>query len=133
MDGLRVVIADDQLHFRRGLRAALESSGHGIEVVGEAADGREAVALALEHRPDVVLLDIRMPGGVDGLQAAEVILTMVPDVRVLMLTISDDPADVEGAVAAGASGYLLKERSLQDVVAAVSSVAAGARWPVAAV
>lgn len=126
--GLRVVIADDQEHFRHGLRVALEGSYHHIEVVGEAATGREAVELVTDLRPDVALLDLRMPGG-DGISAAEAIQATAPGTHVLMLTVSDDPADITRAAAAGAAGYLLKERSLQDVLDAVLSVASGRSWP----
>jgi DNA-binding NarL/FixJ family response regulator len=128
-DPVRVVIADDQVHFRTGLRLALESSMRRVEVVGEAGSGAEAVALVQELRPDVALLDIRMPGG-DGLTAAEAILAVDPGTRILMLTVSDDPDDLLRANEAGVAGYLLKERSLQDVLAAVLSVAAGSTWPV---
>ena len=125
---LRVVIADDQEHFRRGLRLALESAHRGIDVVGEAENGREAVELVTDLRPDVALLDLRMPDG-DGISAAEAIHVTSPGTHVLLLTVSDDPDDIARAHAAGASGYLLKERSLQDVLDAVLSVAAGLSWP----
>jgi len=127
---VRVLIADDQAHFREGLHFVLEQAGR-ITVVGEAVDGDEAVALARSLRPDVVLLDLRMPG-TDGLAAAQAIAADVPGVRVLMLTVSDSPEDIRLAAKAGAAGYLLKERSNEEVVDAVLSLAAGRPWPLAA-
>ena len=128
---LRLLIADDQLHFRRGLRIVLESSDVPITVVAEAADGDEAIQAARRTHPDVVLLDVRMPGR-GGLDAARAIKALVPSVRILMLTVSDDPDDIALAMKTGASGYVLKERSLEEVTAAVLALAHGDRWPVAA-
>jgi len=128
---LRLLIADDQLHFRRGLRIVLESSDVPITVVAEAADGDEAIQAARRTHPDVVLLDVRMPGR-SGLDAARAIKAIVPSTRILMLTVSDDPDDIALAMKAGASGYVLKERSLEEVTAAVLALAHGDRWPVAA-
>jgi DNA-binding NarL/FixJ family response regulator len=127
---VRVLIADDQVHFRRGLRIVLESSPTPIAVVAEAQNGDEAIALALRLRPDVVLLDVRMPGS-SGLQAAQALSALVPSTKVLMLTVSDSPEDVALATKAGAAGYLLKERSLQDVTDAVLALAHGEQWPLA--
>jgi len=128
---IRVLIVDDQQHFRRGLRAALETAGEPIEVVGEAADGDEAIELTRQLDPDVVLLDVRMPKA-DGIHAAEILSTLERAPRILMLTISDTPEDIASATRAGASGYMLKERSMHDVVDAVLSLARGDRWPLAA-
>ena len=128
---IRVLIVDDQQHFRRGLRIALEAAGGQIEVVGEAADGAEGIELARELAPDVVLLDVRMPG-TDGITAAQSLKTLQPAPRILMLTISDTSDDIASAARAGASGYMLKERSMLDVVDAVLSLARGDRWPLAA-
>jgi DNA-binding NarL/FixJ family response regulator len=99
--------------------------------VGEAADGEEAIELARRLSPDVVLLDVRMPG-TDGIRAAQVLTTFEPAPRVLMLTISDKPEDIASASKAGASGYMLKDRSMHEVVDAVLSLARGDRWPIAA-
>jgi DNA-binding NarL/FixJ family response regulator len=130
-DAIRVLVADDHRYFRQGLRAALDSAESGITVVGEAADGDEAIEQARALRPDVVLLDLRMPG-TGGIRAAQAITAFVPDARILMLTISDDPDDVAMAMKAGAAGYLLKDRSLEEVVDAVQSLARGQEWPIAA-
>jgi len=128
---IRVLIADDQSHFRRGLRVAIDAAGDDLEVVGEAADGDEAIQLARSLRPDVILLDVRMPG-TGGIRAAQAISAFVPGARILMLTISDDPDDIAMATRAGAAGYMLKERSLHDVVDAVRALAIGQAWPIAA-
>jgi DNA-binding NarL/FixJ family response regulator len=128
---IRVLIADDQTHFRRGLRTAIDTAGDDIRVVGEAADGDEAIALARSLRPDVVLLDVRMPG-TGGIRAAQAISAFLPATRILMLTISDDPDDIALAMRAGAAGYMFKERSLHDVVDAVRALAVGQAWPRAA-
>jgi DNA-binding NarL/FixJ family response regulator len=127
-----VVLADDSPHFRRGLRHAIESSDSQIEVLGEAADGAEAVGLVDLLQPDVVLLDIRMPGE-DGLSAAAEIHHRSPQTSVLMLTVSDSSEDIALAARSGAAGYLLKDRSLEDVTDAVVALAAGRCWPAAAV
>jgi DNA-binding NarL/FixJ family response regulator len=118
----RVVIADDQALVRTGFRMILVSGG--IDVVGEAADGAEAVATVRERRPDVVLMDIRMPT-MDGLEAARRILAQSPDCRVLMLTTFDLDRYVYDALAAGASGFLLKDVTPEHLVAAVRLVDTG--------
>ncbi len=123
-----VVIADDSTHFRRGLHNALQASGAPIDVIGEAGDGREAVALVRDLQPDVILLDVRMPGG-DGLSAAREIRAASPSTRVLMLTVSDSTDDIVRAARAGAAGYILKERSLEEVADAVLALARGQAWP----
>ena len=120
----RVVIADDQALVRGGFRLILNSAG--IPVVAEAADGKEAIAAVLKHRPDVVLMDIRMPV-MDGLEATRRILGSRPgqDVRVIMLTTFDLDKYVYAALAAGASGFLLKAVSPEHLVAAVLLVRTG--------
>jgi DNA-binding NarL/FixJ family response regulator len=128
---VRVLIADDQTHFREGLRFVLGDSGGRIEVVGEAADGDAAIEQAQRLHPDVALLDVRMPG-TDGLRAARAIRESVPSVRILMLTMSDDPDDIALATKAGAAGYLLKERTNEELIDAVLSLADGQPWPLAA-
>ena len=119
MTPLRVVIADDQPLMRAGFRAVLEATGS-IEVVAEAATGEEAVRAASELRPDVVLMDIRMPG-MDGIEATR----RLPRQRVLILTTFGLDDYIVDALRAGASGFLLKDAPTQDVVAAVRAVAAG--------
>ena len=116
---LRVVIADDQPMMRAGFKAVLEAAGD-IQVVAEAADGEEAVRAATEHSPDVVLMDIRMPG-VDGIEATR----RLPRQRVLILTTFGLDQYILEALRAGASGFLLKDAPTAEVVAAVRAVAAG--------
>jgi DNA-binding NarL/FixJ family response regulator len=128
---IRVLIADDEPHFRHGLRLVLESAS-GIRVVGEASDGETAIAQARRLAPDVVILDVHMPG-VDGIAAARAIATSAPPPRILMLTVSDAAEDIAQASKAGAAGYLLKERSLRDIIDAVVTLARGSSWPAAAV
>jgi DNA-binding NarL/FixJ family response regulator len=120
---LRVLIVDDHALFRRGLQMVLRQESD-IDVVGEAADGHEAVEKAQELMPDVVLMDVRMPGQ-SGIKATEEIKDNLPHAKVLMLTISDEEADLYDAIKAGASGYLLKEISIDEVAEAVRSVWAG--------
>lgn len=118
----RVLIADDQTLIRTGSRLIL--TARGIEVVGEAADGAEAVAAARELGPDVVLMDIRMPA-VDGLEATRRILERSPGCRVLMLTTFDLDRYVYTALSLGASGFLLKDVTPEHLAAAVRLVATG--------
>jgi DNA-binding NarL/FixJ family response regulator len=120
VSGLRVVIADDQPMMRAGFKAVLEATGN-IHVVAEAANGEEAVAAAREHEPDVVLMDIRMPG-MDGIEATR---RMPSRQRVLILTTFGLDEYIIDALRAGASGFLLKDAPTQEVVQAVRSVAAG--------
>ena len=122
-EGLRVLIADDHAVFRRGLEMVLETED-GIEVVGEATDGEQAVAKVQELMPDVVLMDVRMPKR-SGIEAAKEIKELAPHVKILMLTISDEEADLYESIKAGASGYLLKEISTEEVADAIRSVDAG--------
>ncbi|MGW7528660.1 response regulator [Streptomyces sp. NPDC054783] len=118
----RVLIADDQTLIRTGFRLIL--TARGIEVVGEAADGAEAVSAARELRPDVVLMDIRMPG-MDGLEATRRILEQTPGCRVLMLTTFDLDRYVYEAISLGASGFLLKDVTPEHLAAAVRLVGTG--------
>jgi DNA-binding NarL/FixJ family response regulator len=122
MTAVRVVIVDDQALMRGAFRTILESSD--IDVVGEAATGDDAVAVVGRLRPDVVLMDVRMPGG-DGLSATRSLTLVAPSARVLVLTTFDLDDYVYGAVHAGASGFLLKNASPEELVAAVRTVAGG--------
>lgn len=122
-DPIRVMIVDDHALFRRGLQMVLEAED-GIEVVGEAGDGAEALARAEEAMPDVVLMDVRMPKR-SGIEATAGMREILPNVKILMLTISDEEADLYEAIKAGASGYLLKEISIEEVANAVRAVDAG--------
>jgi DNA-binding NarL/FixJ family response regulator len=119
MSKLRVVIADDQPMMRAGFKAVLEAAGD-IEIVAEAGDGEEAVRAAHEHAPDVVLMDIRMPG-MDGIEATR----RLPRQRILILTTFGLDQYIIDALRAGASGFLLKDAPTHEVVAAVRAVAAG--------
>jgi DNA-binding NarL/FixJ family response regulator len=120
---IRVLVADDQALVRGGFRLILEAQPD-IEVVGEAADGREAVTRAKDQRPDVVLMDIRMPG-MDGLAATRLLMTSQSPPRVLMLTTFDLDEYVYDALRAGASGFLLKDVRPEQLADAVRVVAAG--------
>ena len=122
MTAPRVVIADDQAYVRIGFRMILTSGG--IEVVGEATDGAEAVTAVRDLKPDVVLMDIRMPT-MDGLEATRRIVRESSDCRVLMLTTFDLDRYVYDALAAGASGFLLKDVTAEHLVAAVRLVGTG--------
>ncbi len=119
---IRVFIADDHAVVREGLRTVLERAG--VEVVGEAASGRETVAKVTALRPDVVLLDIRMPDG-DGLNALEQIKQHCPEVRVIMLTTYANPGYMARAITLGAAGYLTKEAEPERIVGAIRAVVAG--------
>jgi DNA-binding NarL/FixJ family response regulator len=120
---IRVVLADDQAMVRAGLRLILETQPD-IEVVGEAADGEEALRVAKQQRPDLVLMDIRMPR-VDGIEATSRLIAEQPAPRVLVVTTFDADRFVYEALRAGASGFILKDSSPEQLVAAVRLVAAG--------
>ncbi|HWX44651.1 MAG TPA: response regulator transcription factor [Solirubrobacteraceae bacterium] len=121
-DALRVVIADDHRIFRDGLRGTLQEAG--MRVVGEAADGAEAVALARELEPDVVVLDLNMPG-VSGLDALRQIARGGPDVQTVVLTVSVEDRDVLAALVAGACGYLVKDMRVDRLAAGIAQAAEG--------
>jgi two-component system NarL family response regulator len=122
-DTLRVMVVDDHALFRRGLEMVLADEPD-IELVGEASDGAEAVQRAQELMPDVVLMDVRMPKR-SGIEATREIKDLLPHCKIVMLTISDDEADLYDAIKAGASGYLLKEIPIEEVADAIRSVWAG--------
>jgi DNA-binding NarL/FixJ family response regulator len=122
-DPIRVLVVDDHALFRRGLQMVLGAEDD-IEVVGEASDGTEALKVAAETTPDIVLMDVRMPrrGGIDATMA---IKDAVPSAKIIMLTISDEEGDLFDAIKAGAMGYLLKEISIEEVASAVRAVFTG--------
>lgn len=120
---IRVLVVDDQELFRRGLIMLLGQE-QGIEVVGEAADGVRATALVVEDAPDVVLLDVRMPRQ-SGVEACRAIKEAAPATKIIMLTMSDEEADLYETVKNGASGYLLKDSSIEEVAQAVRVVNEG--------
>jgi DNA-binding NarL/FixJ family response regulator len=120
---IRVVVVDDHELFRRGLTMLL-TAGADIEVVGEAGDGIAATALAASTAPDVILMDVRMPKR-SGIEACLTIKEVAPTARIIMLTVSDEEADLYDAVKNGASGYLLKDSSIDAVAHAVRVVAEG--------
>ena len=120
---IRVLVADDHPIVRGGI-VALLSAADDMQVVAEAADGLEAVRLAAEHRPDVVLMDLRMPG-LDGDEATARILAANPAARVVILTTYESDSSILTAIEAGASGYLLKAAPQEEILAGVRSVARG--------
>ena len=122
-DTIRVMICDDHALFRRGLVMVLEAEDD-IEIVAEAEDGRDAVDRVADLVPDVVLMDVRMPE-IDGIEATRLIAERAPTAKTIMLTVSDEESDLYEAIKAGASGYLLKEISIEEVASAVRAVVAG--------
>lgn len=123
MADVSVLLIDDERLVRTGLRLLLDGA-EGIRIVGEGEDGLDAIALARRLRPDVILMDIRMPE-LDGIRAAERILDETPDARIMMLTTFDADAQVLGALESGAVGYLLKDTPPAELVSAILDVAAG--------
>lgn len=122
IEDLRVVLVDDHPMFRQGLRTLLEDLG--VTVLAEAADGESGVAAVVEHRPDVVFMDLQMPG-VSGVEATRRLTDLEPDVKVLVLTMVEDDQAVFAAIQAGALGYLLKGAGQEEISRALASVAAG--------
>jgi DNA-binding NarL/FixJ family response regulator len=123
MEKLRVLLVDDHAVVRRGLRKILESV-QAIDVVGEAGDASDAVAAASRLRPDVVVMDVGLPG-VNGIDATQQILAALPSARVLMLSMHTDEQYVQRSLAAGAKGYLLKDADDQQLVSAIRAVGRG--------
>lgn len=123
MDKLRLLLADDHPLFRKGLRGLLATVPE-VEVVGEAASGPEAARLAAELRPDLVLMDLQMPGG-SGLEAIRAITAANPEARLLVLTLFADDDSVFAALRAGARGYVLKDADEDEIVRALRAVAHG--------
>jgi DNA-binding NarL/FixJ family response regulator len=122
LEDVRVLIVDDHDLFRTGLRNLLEDEG--VQIIGEAATGQEALTIVRELAPDVVIMDLNMPG-MGGVEATRHISTIAPLTRVLMLTISDQDNDVIDAILAGACGYLLKDSSIQELIAGIRAASAG--------
>jgi DNA-binding NarL/FixJ family response regulator len=120
---IRLLLVDDDDLMRAGLRAVLSSDAE-IDVIGEAGDGRAAIDAARRKRPDVVLMDVRMPD-VDGIVATRELASAVPDARVLILTTFEDDEYIFGALHAGASGFLLKRTQPERLIAAIHTIAAG--------
>jgi two-component system response regulator NreC len=125
-DPVRIVIVDDHAVVRSGLRLLLERE-EGLEPVDEAADANEAIFRVIEHKPDVILIDVTMPGG-SGIDAIPKLRAASPGSKVLVLSMHDDPRYVRDAFAAGAGGYVLKEAADSEVVAAIREVAAGGNY-----
>src|SRR4051794_36345251 len=125
-DVIRVLIVDDHAVVRSGLHLLLDADP-GIEVVGEAGNVKDAVFEAREKQPDVVLMDVVMPGQT-GIEGLPLVLKEAPEAKVLVLSMQDDPRYVREAFAAGASGYVLKEAADAEVVSAVHEVAGGGRY-----
>jgi DNA-binding NarL/FixJ family response regulator len=122
VESLRVLLADDHDLFRTGLRNLLEEQG--VLIVGEAATGAEAVRKVRDVTPDVIVMDLNMPG-MGGVEATRHIAGISPLTRVVVLTISDEDSDVMDAILAGACGYLLKDSSIQDLVSGIQAAARG--------
>jgi DNA-binding NarL/FixJ family response regulator len=124
---IRILIVDDHAVVRSGLRLLLDAH-EDLETVGEAGDARQAVFEARAQKPDVILLDVVLGSGRSGIEVAPELLHELPEAKVLMLSMQDDPRYVREAFAAGASGYVLKEAADSELVAAVREVANGSRY-----
>ena len=118
----RVLLVDDHEIYRAGLRGLLEEQG--IDIVGEAANGEDALALVEEKHPNVVIMDLNMPG-IGGIEATRQIATVAPLTRVIMLTVSSAAPDITDAVLAGACGYLVKSATTQEIVTGIAAAARG--------
>jgi DNA-binding NarL/FixJ family response regulator len=123
LEQIRVLIADDHAHFREGLRALLLSATD-LEVIGEASDGREAISLAEMLQPDVILMDLGMPG-VNGIEATRAILHTSPHISILVISMQEDDDSVFAALQAGARGYLLKGALKAEILRSIRAVSSG--------
>ena len=123
MDSLRILIADDHPLFRKGMRTLLTATAD-TEVIGEATTGREVIELAAALQPDVILMDLQMPG-VNGIEATRQILQTSPHIRILVITLFEDDASVFSALRAGARGYVLKDTQEEEMLRAIRSVGSG--------
>jgi DNA-binding NarL/FixJ family response regulator len=126
MTKIRILLAEDHLLVREGLKLLVDNQLD-METVGEASDGRQAVALAAELRPDVVVLDVSMPR-MNGLKATEALKQACPEVKVLALTRHTDVGFVQGLLGAGASGYVVKQSAPAELLDAIRAIAAGGRY-----
>jgi DNA-binding NarL/FixJ family response regulator len=126
MKPIRVLLADDHTIVRAGIRSLLEKQP-GLQVVAEAADGRQALALAEAHRPDIILLDIGMPG-LNGLETTARLRQTVPTARIIILSMHANEEYVVQAIQAGAAGYVLKQSAIDDLGAAIKTVLSGATY-----
>jgi len=122
MTAIRLMLADDHRMLREGLSRSMREQG--FDIVGEAGDGAEAVALALAVRPDVILMDVTMPE-IDGVEACRQVRAQLPDTKVVMLTMHADQGVLTSAIRAGATGYLVKDCSTEEIASAVRMAAGG--------
>ncbi len=123
MDSLRILIADDHPLFRKGMRTLLTATAD-TEVIGEATTGQEVIELAAQLAPDVILMDLQMPG-VNGIEATRQIVQTSPHIRILVITLFEDDASVFSALRAGARGYVLKDTKEEEMVRAIRAVGSG--------
>lgn len=123
MDALQVLVVDDHPLFRKGMRALLSATTD-ITIVGEATTGQEAINLAAELQPDVILMDLQMPG-INGVEATRQVLRISPHIRVLVVTLFEDDASVFTALQAGARGYILKDAQEEEMLRAIRAVGNG--------
>lgn len=123
MEPIKVLIVDDHTLFRRGINAVLANQGN-LKVVGEAADGLEALEKAEQFSPDVILMDLNMPR-CTGLEATQALQTKMPHINILVLTVSDNEADLFSAIKFGARGYILKNTEPEDLIHAIVNIANG--------
>jgi DNA-binding NarL/FixJ family response regulator len=124
MTNLRILIVDDHAVVRAGIRTLLESEG-GFTVVAEAENGIEAIKMAQSHKPDVIIMDIRLPGGISGIEACEQIVRVMPDTKILMLTSYAEDELVKEAIRAGAVGYVLKRVGNRELIETIRTIAHG--------